>query len=208
MSSHIIHGLFAQIESLDPYFIDERRREHLKCRGDIDMPCILDYSSMGVFEPNVLMLAWRFWEGKSGLRRKFFVVNHNIKMLSTNLLYTRNARPSRSEQANNSLFHENCEDSRCELDGISVSNGTPTVVQQWWVTHKQSFPSGIQIVCRHQKLQAQLSRDVDIGNICLVLVHLVIYEVFTYFLKNDATGKEQSSQKLRIEKRDEEERLT
>ena len=131
MSSHIIHGLFAQFESLDPYFVDERRREHLKCRGDIDMPCILDYSSMGVFEPNALMLAWQFWEGKSSPRRKLFVVNHNIEMLSTNLLYTRNARPSLSEQANNSLFRENCEDSRYELDGISVSIGTPAGVQEW-----------------------------------------------------------------------------
>ena len=44
---------------------------------------------MEVFEPNVLMLAWQgICERKANSRGEIFVVNRNIKMFSTNLLYT------------------------------------------------------------------------------------------------------------------------
>lgn len=47
----------------------------------------------------------------------------------------------------------------------------------------------IQVVRRHQQLQAQLWWDVHVRHIELVLVLLVVQEVFADFLENDATAE-------------------
>jgi len=47
--------------------------------------------------------------------------------------------------------------------------------------------SGIQVVGRHQQLQAQLGRDIHIWDIGLILVLFIVKEVFADFLEDDAT---------------------
>lgn len=47
----------------------------------------------------------------------------------------------------------------------------------------------IKEICCHQQLQAQLRRDVHIGYILSIPVLVVVVEVFSYLLENNATIK-------------------
>ena len=46
----------------------------------------------------------------------------------------------------------------------------------------------IQVIGRHEQLQAQLGRHVDVRHVFGILVLFVVVEVFAYFLEHQAAG--------------------
>lgn len=129
------------------------------------------------------MLRWHYSKYGVRLHLKTLPSNLNMKKHSCPLVYHNTYQTASSLDI-----------MQCSKDHTVINHQPrtrlclPTVSNQPFAIHEetrvQTTQSSIQIIRRHQQLQAQLRRNLHIRHIGLVLVLLVVAEILAYFLQD------------------------